>query len=95
MLLCSILCGRAWNGFLLGKSKDDDVPCRFCGGIDGDGHLFWDFPSPPFVRIRELPEFIPLMRLDHTAHGPAVLPGTVGYLPFLHEGYSLHGLSLR
>ena len=31
MLLRSILCGGAWNGFLLGKTKEEDVPCRFCG----------------------------------------------------------------
>ena len=32
MLLRSILCGRAWNGFLLGKAKEEEVPCRFCWG---------------------------------------------------------------
>ena len=32
MLLRSILSGGAWNGFLLGKTKEEDVPCRFCGG---------------------------------------------------------------
>ena len=47
MLLRSILSGGAWNRFLLGKTKEEDVPCRFCGGIDGDGHLFWDCPFPP------------------------------------------------
>ena len=48
MLLRAILCGRVWNGFLLGKAKKEDVPCRFCGKRDGDGHLFWEctFPSP-------------------------------------------------
>ena len=40
MLLRSTLCGGTWNGFLFGKSKADDVLCRFCGGSDGDGHLF-------------------------------------------------------
>ena len=42
MLLRSMLSGRVWNGFLLGKSKKEDVPCQFCGGADGDGHLFWE-----------------------------------------------------
>ena len=37
MLLRAILCGRVWNGFLLGKAKKEDVPCRFCGKRDGDG----------------------------------------------------------
>ena len=36
-----------WNGFLLGKAKKEDVPCRFCGRRDGDGHLFWECPFPP------------------------------------------------
>ena len=57
MLLRSILCGGTWNGFLLGKSKEEDVPCRYCGGSDGDGHFLWDCPCPPLVRIREFPEF--------------------------------------
>ena len=26
MLLRAILCGRVWNGFLLGKAKKEDVP---------------------------------------------------------------------
>ena len=49
MLLRAILCGGVWNGFLLGKAKKEDVPCRFCGKKDGDGHLFWEctFPLPP------------------------------------------------
>ena len=42
MLLSAILCGGVWNGFLLGKAKKEDVPCRFRGRRDGDGHLFWD-----------------------------------------------------
>ena len=42
MLLRAILCGGVWNGFLLGKAKKEDVPCRFCGKKDGDGHLFWE-----------------------------------------------------
>ena len=32
-----------WNGFLLGKAKKENVPCRFCGIMDGDGHLFWEW----------------------------------------------------
>ena len=23
-----------------GHAKEEDVPCKFCGGRDGDGHLF-------------------------------------------------------
>ena len=40
MLLRAILCGDVWNGFLLGKAKKEDVPCRFCVRRDEDGHLF-------------------------------------------------------
>ena len=29
-----------WNGFLLSEVKGQRVPCRFCDGVDGDGHLF-------------------------------------------------------
>ena len=27
-------------GFLLGQIRGEIVPCRFCGGLDGDGHCF-------------------------------------------------------
>ena len=40
------------------------VPCRVCGGADGDGNLFWDCPYPPLTEIRENPEFHDLMRMD-------------------------------
>ena len=68
MLLRAILCGRVWNGFLLGKAKKEDVPCRFCGKGDGDGHLFWECPFPPplLQHVRELPEFAYLMSLDRS-----------------------------
>ena len=57
MLLRAILCGGVWNGFLLGKAKKEDVPCRFCGKRDGDGHLFWECSFLPLQRVRDLPEF--------------------------------------
>ena len=31
MFVRAILCGCVWKGFLLGKAKKEDVPCRFCG----------------------------------------------------------------
>ena len=43
-LLRGVLVGVVWNGFLLGKVRNCNVPCRFCGGVDHDGHLFWDCP---------------------------------------------------
>ena len=66
-LLRSILVGGVWNGFLLGKIQGQDVPCRFCGGRDHDGHLFWDCTFPPLVEIREHPEFHDLMEMDKTS----------------------------
>ena len=57
MLLRAILCGRVWNGFLLGRVKKEDVPCQFCGKQDGDGHLFRECTFPPLLHVRELPEF--------------------------------------
>ena len=46
-LLRGVLAGGVLNGFLLGNVWGQPVPCRFCGGADNDGHLFWDcaFPS--------------------------------------------------
>ena len=32
-LLRSILVGGVWNGFLLGKVRSQEVPCRFCGVV--------------------------------------------------------------
>ena len=82
MLLRSILSGGgAWNGFLLGKTKEEDVPCRFCGGVDGDGHLFWECSAPSLVQIREHPEFAPLFRLNRSVWPRCLL--WHGWLPSL------------
>ena len=64
--------GVVWNGFLLSKVRGHDVPCRFCGAPDGDGHLFWECTFPPLVEIRENPEFHDLMR-EEKAHWPRCL----------------------
>ena len=66
MLLRAILCWGVWNGFLHGKAKKEDVPCRFCGKRDGDGHIFWECTFPPLQHVRELPEFAFLMSLDRS-----------------------------
>ena len=66
------LVGFVWNGLLLGRVRGQVVPCRFCGGADGDGHLFWECTFPPLVEIRESPEFHDLMRMDK-AHWPRCL----------------------
>ena len=68
-MLRAILCGTVWNGFLLGKAKKEDVPCRFCGKRDGDGHLFWECTSPsphPLQHVREPPEFAHLLSLNRS-----------------------------
>ena len=41
-LLRSIMVGCVWNGFLLGRVRNQVLPCRFCRAPDGDGHLFWE-----------------------------------------------------
>ena len=47
MLLRAILCAVFGTDSFLARNKED-VPCRFCGRRDGDGHLFWECTfSPP------------------------------------------------
>ena len=80
-LLRSVMVGGFWNGFLLGRVRNQVVPCRFCGAPDHDGHLFWECTFPPLVEIRENPEFHDLMRMDK-AHWPRCLLWH-GWLPKL------------
>ena len=80
-LLRSVVVGGVWNGFLLGRVRNQVVPCRFCGAPDHDGHLFWECTFPPLVEIRENPEFHDLMRMDK-AHWPRCLLWH-GWLPML------------
>ena len=87
MLLRAILCGGVWNGLLLGKAKKEDVPCRFCGKKDGDGHLFWECTFPPLQHVRDLPEFAYLMSLDRSKWPRCLL--WHGWLP------GLNGVSTR
>ena len=63
-LLRAIMVGGVWNGFLLCHARGEIVSCRFWGGFDGDGHLFWECPHPPLVQIRENPEFHDLIQRD-------------------------------
>ena len=56
-LLGGVFVGGVRNGFLLEKVKGQPVPRGFCGGADGDGHLFWECPFPPLIEICEHPEF--------------------------------------
>ena len=66
-LLRRVLVGGTWNGVLLSRVEGRRVPCRFCCGDDGDGHLFWDCTFPRLVEIREHPEFHDLMELDKSS----------------------------
>ena len=80
-LLGFVLVGGVWNRFQLGKVRGQHVPCRFCGGVDSDGHLFWDSTFPPLVEICEHPEFHGLMEMDKY-HWPRCLLWH-GWLPLL------------
>ena len=82
-LLRGVLVGGVWNGFLLEKVKNCHVPCRFCGGDDNDGHLFWDCTFPPLVEIRENPEFHELMEMDKSYWPRCLL--WHGWLPLLSD----------
>ena len=82
-LLRGVMVGGVWNGFLLGKMRGEAVPCRFCGGADGDGHLFWDCPYSLLNEIREN------MRKDKSQwpgcllwHGWLLLSGVNGESPW-------------
>ena len=75
-LLRSVMVGGVWNGFLLGRVRNQVLPCRFCGASDHDGHLFCECTFPPLIEIREN-----LMRMDK-AHWPRCLLWH-GWLPML------------
>ena len=62
--LRATLAGGVWNCFLLGRMRGEHVPCRFCGGDDGDGHLLCDCTFPPLVELMESPEFCPLIQVS-------------------------------
>ena len=79
MLLRAISCGGVWNGFLPGKAKNEDVPCRSCGKRDGDGLLFWEctfLPSSMSGIFLGLLLLCPLI----AATGPVVCFGMGGCL---------------
>ena len=61
-LLRNIIVGGVWNGVLLGQVRGQVVPCRFCGAPDGDGHLCFECTFPPLVAIREILNFMILLR---------------------------------
>ena len=73
--------GGVWNGFLLERVRGEFVTCKFCGGADGHGHLFWDCPYPPLVETRENLEFHDLMRMEKSQWRRCLL--WHGWLPLL------------
>ena len=86
MLLRAILCGRVWNGFLLGKARKEDVPCRFLREERMVMDIYFGnvlFPS--FKHVRDLPEFAFLLSLDRSNWPHCLL--WHGWLPGL-EGIS-------
>ena len=48
--------------FLLEKVKHCHVPCRFCGGDDHDGHLFWECTFHLWLRFVKILNFTNLWR---------------------------------
>ena len=81
MLLRAIFCGGVWNGFLLGKAKKENVPCRFCGKKDGRwslilGVYFSPLPFSMFWIFLNLLHFCLLI----VATGPGACFGMVGCL---------------
>ena len=62
-------------------AKKEDVPCRFCGERDGDGHLFWECTFLPLLHVRQLPEFATLVSLDRSDWLPCL--SWHGWLPGL------------
>ena len=48
------------------------MPCRFCGGPGGDGHLFGECTFPHLVKIHGNPEFHYLMRMYKGIISPGV-----------------------
>ena len=58
----------ACNGVLLGKTKEEHVPCRFCGGVDGDGSSFSGIALlPPLFTLESIRSFSPFWRLDRSS----------------------------
>ena len=78
-LLRAILSGAVWNGFLLGKVRKENVPCRFCGVPGGDGHLFWECSYPLWLLSERVLSFMTLSFWIRLVGRDAFF-GMVGYL---------------
>ena len=56
-MLRSIMVGCVGNRFLLGHARGEIVPCRFCGGFDGDEHLFGNVLIPIWLKLVNILSF--------------------------------------
>ena len=81
-LLQAIISRKVWNGFLLGKVRRENVPCRVCGGPDGDGHLFWECSYSLWLLSERVLSFMTLSIWIRLVGRDAFF-GMVGYLPCL------------
>ena len=81
-----MLSAVVWNGVQLGEVRGENVPCRFCGGIDGNGHLFGRLHLSPvrafkgkpricFVGIVNCVIMLAVLALARVAAGTGCLPG--------------------
>ena len=76
------------SSHLSGKVQRDNVPCLFCGGPDGNGHLFWECSYPLLGAIPESLEIHDIVNLDKAGWPRCVL--WHGWLPDL-SGSDLGG----
>ena len=79
-----------WNGFLLVSLKVCDIRCRFCDVPDGDGHLFWECPFPPWSTGVRTNEFFNLMNQDRSRwsrclywHSKSLISSPLGICPMV------------
>ena len=63
------------------RSEEKTFLAASVGGINGDGHLFWDCTHPPFAHVWESPEFAEIVMCDKSRSSRCLL--WHGWLPAL------------
>ena len=63
----------------LEKGKKEEVKCQFCGGLGGDGHLFWERAFLLILHVGNFPSLRPSW-LEAVVTGPGACFGTAGCL---------------
>ena len=63
-LLKCILVGASGMDFFSVMPEEKPFRAVFCGGFDGDGHLFWECPHLLGFKMCENPEFHDLIQRD-------------------------------